>query len=558
MARAKKGRVGTAANNTPKKIYSAGIYARLSVDSDERKNESIETQIEIASQFIRQQADMELYGSYTDLGRTGTNFEREGFEQMMRDVRMRKIDCIVVKDLSRFGRNHIEAGNYIEKIFPFLGVRFVAVTDKFDSLSVSGKDEAFGVNLKNLVNEMYARDIGAKVRSSKKAKWEQGSYTGGVPPYGYRAEWVGDKKRLFPDYPAADIVKKIFDLFISGSNMKEIALWLYRHKVVRPAEYHKTGRPYCQEGGSLEQWPRGTVKMVLTNPVYMGCLVQGKSCGGNGRHGMEAFGWSVNGHTHEAIVSEGLFFKAAARFEELAVYCNQKGYSKRVPLEPDIFADILYCGDCGCKMKRITAIKELRSKGRVRAYSYHCPNASRIDTNKCTAKSITLHALGNIVKEAARMETIVCEVQPKGIAELQSQELEKAKEKWEEGLLELDKELETIAKAGSEQYMKYRMGGIDADTFQRIKGEHNRKIISNQAKRADIEGKLRAVGEGKAPQKDLLQILEGQNGADGLPPELIQALVQRIEVYPSHRVKVVFAFHKDSASFAGGEALPNG
>ncbi len=162
MARAKKGRVGTAENSTPKKIYSAGIYARLSVDSDERKNESIETQIEIAGQFIRQQADMELYGSYTDLGRTGTNFEREGFEQMMRDVRTRKIDCIVVKDLSRFGRNHIEAGNYIEKIFPFLGVRFVAVTDKFDSLSASGKDEAFGVNLKNLVNEMYARDIGAK------------------------------------------------------------------------------------------------------------------------------------------------------------------------------------------------------------------------------------------------------------------------------------------------------------------------------------------------------------------------------------------------------------
>ena len=180
----------------PEKIYSTGIYARLSVDSSERKNESIETQVEIAKDFIGRQDDMELYEVYTDIGKTGTNFEREGFERMMRDVRTRKIDCIVVKDLSRFGRNHIETGNYIEKIFPFMGVRFVAVTDNFDSNDISGQGDTMGINLKNLVNEMYARDIAVKVKASRKAKWEQGGYTGGIPPYGYRAEWIGDKKCL--------------------------------------------------------------------------------------------------------------------------------------------------------------------------------------------------------------------------------------------------------------------------------------------------------------------------------------------------------------------------
>ena len=159
------------------KMYSVGIYARLSVDSDERKNESIETQMEIAKEFIGQQGDMILilYDSYVDLGKTGTNFNREGFERMMRDVRMRRIDCIVVKDLSRFGRNHIETGNYIEKIFPFMGVRFIAVTDNFDSMNISGQDETLSVNLKNLINEMYAKDIALKVKSSRKAQWEQGS-----------------------------------------------------------------------------------------------------------------------------------------------------------------------------------------------------------------------------------------------------------------------------------------------------------------------------------------------------------------------------------------------
>ena len=128
---ARKSRKKQETGEQPEKIYSTGIYARLSVDSGERKNESIETQVEIAKDFIGRQADMELYDIYMDLGKTGTNFGREGFEHMMRDVRLRKINCIVVKDLSRFGRNHIETGNYIEKIFPFMGVRFVAVTDSF-------------------------------------------------------------------------------------------------------------------------------------------------------------------------------------------------------------------------------------------------------------------------------------------------------------------------------------------------------------------------------------------------------------------------------------------
>ena len=161
----------------PGKIYHVGIYARLSVDTDERKNESVETQVEIAKGFIDQQKDMIIYDTYVDLGKTGTNFEREGFERMMRDVRMRKIDCIVVKDLSRFGRNHIETGNYIEKIFPFMGVRFIAVTDNFDSMNISGQNETLSINLKNLVNEMYARDIAVKSKASKRLKWEQGSYS---------------------------------------------------------------------------------------------------------------------------------------------------------------------------------------------------------------------------------------------------------------------------------------------------------------------------------------------------------------------------------------------
>lgn len=530
------------------KIYSTGIYARLSVDSDKRKNESIETQVEIAEDFIGRQPDMEIYDVYTDLGKTGTNFEREGFERMMRDVRTRKIDCIVVKDLSRFGRNHIETGNYIEKIFPFMGVRFIAVTDSFDSMDISGQNEIMGVNLKNLVNEMYARDIAVKVKASKKAKWEQGSYTGGVPPYGYRAEWIGDKKRLFIEEPTADIVRKIFELFLSGKNMKEIAIWLYENKVVRPTLYRKTGEIYCREPDRLEQWPRASIKMILKNPVYTGCLVQGRTCGKDymmrKRHDVDSGDWSIKEHTHEAIISEEQFLEVAEKFEESSVYCNKDGFSKKIPMEKDIFADVLYCGDCGSKMKRVSAVREFHSKDRVRMYSYKCSRFERIDSLKCEGKSITLYSLMDIVKEAIRQEFTLHGMRPKDLAEMNNRESEALKEEWNAQLTQLGRKLEGIKKLGSEQYLRYRMGDMDEAGFKRAKEENDKNAASTREESRAIAGKIRAIDSETARKNHFLRTLMKGNGKGGLTPEIVRTLIERIEVYPEHRVKVTFAFER--------------
>lgn len=561
-----KGNVCFTVNTKPSKMYSVGIYARLSVDAkcmaceQARKNESIETQIEIAKAFVSGQNDMVIFDCYTDIGKTGTNFEREGFERMMRDVRKRKIDCIIVKDLSRFGRNHIETGNYIEKIFPFMGVRFIAVTDHFDSMNISGQNETLSVNLKNLVNEMYAKDIAVKVKSSRQAKWEQGSYTGGVAPYGYRAEWIGDKKCLFIEKNTSDIVKKIFHLFLSGKNMKEIARWLYEERIVRPAEYHRTGQIYCQDGGKLQEWSKGTVKMILTNPVYMGCLVQGRTCGKDymmrDRHDIDSEDWSVKEHTHEAIISEDMFFEAAGRFEKSSVYCNKNGYSKRIPVDEDIFADVLFCGDCGSKMRRITAIKEFSSKDRIRTYSYNCFKIDRIDEDKCITKSITLNALSDIVKEAIRQEFSLSAMRPKDMVESNNREAERIKAEWNEELLDLERGIENVTKLGSEQYLKYRMGEMDADHFKRMKEENQKKIDSYQKKRADIAEKIRTIDYETVRKNHFLRTLVKGSEKAELTAEVIRTLIHRIEVYPDHRVKVIFAFKRNDVLLSGKEVNP--
>lgn len=557
---ARKSRKKQETGEQPEKIYSTGIYARLSVDSGERKNESIETQVEIAKDFIGRQADMELYDIYMDLGKTGTNFGREGFEHMMRDVRLRKINCIVVKDLSRFGRNHIETGNYIEKIFPFMGVRFVAVTDSFDSMDISGQNEGvdMGTALKNLVNEMYARDIAVKVKASRKAKWEQGSYTGGIPPYGYRAEWIGDKKYLFIEEAAAGIVRKIFELFLSGKNMKEIVIWLYENKVARPVQYHKTGQVYWQGEGELEQWSRATVKMILTNPVYMGCLVQGRTCGKDymmrERHDIDSGDWSVKECTHEAIVSEDLFFEAAGKFEKSSVYCNRNGFSKTVPVDEDIFAGVLYCGDCGSKMKRVSAVREIHSRDRIRTYSYKCPRTGRIDSLKCEEKSITLYSLMDIVKETIRQEFILSGVRPKDLVEMNNREMEALKEGWKAQLVMLGRKLEDITKLGSEQYLRYRMGEMDEACFKREKEENDKNAASIREEIRAVSEKLRTIDSETARKNHFLRTLMKGSGKGEVTKEIVRTLIEKIEVYPEHRVKITFAFKK-SELLAGKEGI---
>ena len=300
-------------------VWNAGIYARLSVDNHGWKNESIDTQIEIAKEYIRKSDNIILVGCYTDLGKTGTNFDREGFDKLMADIRRHKITCVIVKDFSRFGRNYIETGNYLEKIFPFFNVRFISVSDGYDSHRTQGENDVLAVNLKNIVNELYARDCAQKVRIIKNSKLKQGCYVGGIPSYGYYAKWVDGKKVLFPEEGTSDIVRKIYELFDGGRGIQSIILWLYEQKVHRPSEYKQTGHVYCVEGETLKQWSDQTIRTILTNYVYIGTLIQiraGEKIYRSGqKRDIEPDEVIMIEHTHEPIVGEEIFYRIACKIE---------------------------------------------------------------------------------------------------------------------------------------------------------------------------------------------------------------------------------------------------
>ena len=530
-------------------LWDAGIYARLSVDSHNQKNESIDTQIEIAKEYIRKSGDIALVDCYTDLGKTGTDFEREGFNKLMADIRQHKINCVIVKDFSRFGRNYIETGNYIEKIFPFFNVRFISVSDDYDSHRAEGENDALAVNLKNIVNELYARDCAQKVRTVKRAKMEQGCYVGGIPSYGYYAKWVEGKKVLFPEEGTSDIVRKIYELFDGGKGICSIISWLYEQQVHRPSEYKSTGHVYYEEGDVLKQWSDQTIRSILTNYVYIGALVQirvGEKIYRNGqRHHVEPDDVIMVEHTHEPIVGEEMFYRIACKVEDKRKKELQKKGLPGDVLPEDRYKGLIYCGQCGKNLKRVSSSNSRSYQVSVRSYSYGCPNTQRIDSQKCDSHFISLHAVDRIVLETLRKEFNLSGIRMKTLVdfnrkqrEYREKDIEKRKKKIQGRIQDIDLEM-------SSQYMQYRAGRMDRDAFgewktnMEIEKNNLRKELSGQ------DAKVQRIRkEADVVDCFIRSLWKGKNST-ALDGQVLRCLVERITVYKDRRVEILFHFNKE-------------
>lgn len=234
-----------------------GIYARVSVRHFNDKDLTIENQILIAEGFIRENG-MQCVQIYKDSGFSGLDFERPAFKKLMDDIKKHKLDAVVVKDFSRLGRNYIETSEYIEKIFPEYGVRFIAVSDGYDS--IDGNRDAFMTGIKNIVNEWYARESGRKVSAAKQYQKSKGGYVGSVAPYGCHAI-VKDGIRILEKSETMEVIEKIKELRDKGYTSAEIAEWLDCHRINRPSVYNATGEVYCT-GTSFKKWDAGSVRRI--------------------------------------------------------------------------------------------------------------------------------------------------------------------------------------------------------------------------------------------------------------------------------------------------------
>lgn len=532
--------------------YRVGLYARLSNDRDTKKNESIDNQIAVMKAYIEEKnsaeeknAEFMVYDVYSDLGKTGTNYDRTEFERLMSDAKSRKINCIMVKDFSRLGRNYIETGDYIEKIFPFLGVRFISIADKFDSDSKKISQEKLVMNIKNLVNDMYAKDISKKIRTVKHTSQERGEYVGSMAPYGYKVDRTGETAQLVVDEEAARIVKFIFSEYVSGKGIQYIIDKLYDKKVHRMSDYKKYKHVYQQTGEILHQWGSSSIRTLLTRNNYYGDLVQHKYesrflKGGKWCEETSPDKWIIQKNAHEAIISREMFEKAQIMLKEQADKkansSTQRKNAKKYEGFENIFRNVLYCGDCGKKMSGAYYQKESGERN----YNYYCSAYQYKDERKCIKKSITEEFLISTVKEKIRQELKALEIRGKDLT-LQNRKIAlEYQNKYEKDIRELENKNKQKVEFLSELFIQYKEGNIRKEEYVKAKKECEEQEKIQIQLMEGIKNKLKKLPIRSEEENKFLRSLLKAKSTRRLSAELVEALIDRINLYGDGRLEIVF------------------
>ena len=535
--------------------YCVGIYSRLSVDHNDRKAESIENQIEIIRQYIAEENNrikngrkLTVHDIYIDRGISGTSFQREGFDRLMDDVRNRVVDCIIVKDLSRFGRDYVETGNYIEKILPFLGVRFIAVADGFDSMAEDVAERKLTMNLKNLVNDMYAKDISKRVTTARKLAAESGGYIGSTPPYGYQTRKTDGVRRLVVHEESAAVVRFLYDGIAKGMTPGQLSSVLYERKIHRISDYNRCGHVFCRGNEILHQWNPEVIRGLLSNSVYMGKLVQRKHQsllkeGGEGTCETDREHWIIVENSHEPVVSQELFDQV----KQILTRKKKEDTGNRPPENHEnIFRNVLYCGKCGGKMHAVSHKNQANGK---RSYSYECRRAHYIDGRKCEKNHIREETVERYVAEQIKGILKGQKITSKKLVSLNRKECEKAVAIYEEEIDQLLQEHQRLAAKAGEMYRQYKEGRItdlEYAAFRDNRAEHD-SFCEKRIK--ELKRKIRKSEIRMEEENKFLRSLQSARGHKKPNVHLVDSLIERIDVFPEGKLEIRFLFGKGDSCY---------
>ena len=521
------------------RIYRTAMYLRLSkgdgdVDGvDKAESNSITNQRAICSSFIEKHTDLQLADIYIDDGYTGTNFDRPEMKRMMEDVDAGRIDCIVVKDLSRFGRERIETGTYIAKTFREKGIRFIAINDHYDTLTADGSETHIVMPIKALTNDNFSRDISTKVRSSQSVKREKGEFIGAFAPYGYRKD-PADKNHLIPDEYAADVVRDIFSKKIGGMSAGAIASDLNEAGILSPAEYKKQqGQHYTSgfQGAHRSQWSAQTILRILKDEVYVGVLAQGKREKVSYKVRKEIqkpkSEWVRVEGTHDPIIDRSVYDRVQALL----------GRDTRCPSEsrkPYLYAGMLYCGDCGMSMIR-------RSKTYADGHtlvSYVCSNYNR--TGACEQNLILEEELTALVLSCLQQWVHVLIDAKEVSSRLEEMRLNfDSVMQHDTEVTRLREELTRCNTLKSSLYQDLKDGLLNEAQFNRYREEYTNRAIRTQEAMKEQERIIRGIFEkGIASGLDLDEMRRKLN-IEQLDRDLLVSLVDRILIYRNGDVRVV-------------------
>jgi len=528
---------------TKAEIFSTAIYVRISVETlEKRERGSMENQVEFLKDFVASNEELRLLKTYIDDDTTGTNFDRPAFKKLIEDIKKGQINCIVVKDLSRFGRNYIETGEYIEKIFPFFKIRFIAINDRFDSFN---DHQGIVTPFKNIVNEIYAKDISRKICSSVQTRQNKGEYIGGMAAYGYLKD-SRDKHKLIIDSETAPIVRQIFDLKIKGLSYMNIARKLNRLGIMSPAQYKYSIGILHKEENKTHLWNDLNVKRILHNPIYMGNMVQGKYrqsfYNNKERTQIDENQWIVIPNTHEAIIDKATFENVKHQLEDINASINKKGYKNNENQTKNIFKGLIYCGQCGRAMFLHTSSRNSTASNKKVSATYKCITYRQNLNQNCADKRIKFKVLIKTVKTLlVEYSKVLFDINE---SVNKSSSVKKSKLHSDDEIKKRisEKRTEKIRMLDVKLYTDYAEGLLTKEEYVTMKGNYNAELAFLQKEIKSLELQIQIENKINSEYIKATNVMKEFLEKNELNEDILQQLVERIEIYHTDTVAIRFKF----------------
>ncbi|HGD6426342.1 TPA: recombinase family protein [Streptococcus agalactiae] len=548
MARTSKRYIEKKSEKTERKVFKAGIYTRLSNERTEEwreKSYSIETQILSCKEYALKE-NIDVLEVYTDYEYSGTNFERPSFQNMMQDIRDRRINCIIIRDLSRLGREYLEMGKLIDKVFPFLGVRFISVNDKLDTVKETDSKKSFEVTLKNIINDMYAKDISVKIKTSKHNRARNGYFIGSVPPYGYKIKKTKEGQKLVIDENVRFIVEEMFDLTLQGKSQYEVAKHFNEKGYAPGMIYYKTGRVYRQDDDP--EWNKGTISKMLTNPAYTGTLVQGVKqqnlAKGIKQHFVDESKYIICENAHEAIISKEVHERILQERRE-----RKKNHVFSSPMHnfenrdyENRFKGLVINNNTGKELNRRTRIY-----GKNRDRLYYSFQNERFSGSIKPEKSVFImerdldQAISDKISEFIMKSTS------------KTKFVNRIKARFNNAIDTFKKDIENLKRKNLNEeniiqrsYEEYSLGKIDKDEYllKREIAQSHMATFDNEI--SAIEVNISQLKKERLKSTKWINDLYASKNLKKLPGDLIHSLIEKIIVYDKHEFEIVFKFNIDN------------
>ena len=553
MARKSRKNTGNSSEmmTAPKKVFQAALYVRISVENEQKiEADSIGTQIQMLKDFASQMPEIQVYDIYCDNDITGTTFVRPEFSRMMNDVRDHRINCIIVKDLSRLGRNYLESGEYLEKVFPFFELRFIAINDRIDTLE---RPVDISAQLKNMVNELYAKDISRKICSTMRTLQEQGKFIGSQPPYGYLRN-PEDKYSLIVDSETAPVVRKIFAMVLEGYTVHSITLYLNEQGIASPGRYKYEKGLVKNEKFRKSLWFFSTTRKMLSDPVYLGWIQNGKSVsnfsvGGQKSVPVPKEEWKVIKGVHEPIIEERVFNQVQeilgrkddlGRKDEKGSSANKRekgsnaGRYQSKHNQNNILRGKLYCGECGKAM--VYCQKESHGKKQM---WYCCPMHNHYNSRYCPKKSVKKAQMEQMILAVIKKQMSLFVEAEQVIWRLNRSSMGKGKyAMYQSQIKGCEKQLAQYTEKKAALYQDYAERMISEEDYMIIGQEYSKKADELTLFLTELKKEAEKYSPEYCGSEKWKEKIEKYREQEVLSREMVEALIERITAYQDGRVEI--------------------